>query len=127
MDKKAYVSKVEAKHKNIAHQYFTKSGTIALLPYDEGKEYFSIIFCTNTTLDPTEQFQDYVKELNININLTTLDNFEGGFDLKHQRVSKMNYEKNFALWRCCQYISSNGRTKLKPRYWRYYEHKRKSI
>tara|TARA_B100000927_G_scaffold214195_1_gene174629 strand:+ start:34437 stop:35534 length:1098 start_codon:yes stop_codon:yes gene_type:complete len=90
---KAYVSKVEAKHKNIAHQYFTKSGTIALLPYDKGKEYFSIIFCTNTTLDPTEQFQDYVKELNININLTTLDNFEGGFDLKHQRVSKMNYEK----------------------------------
>tara|TARA_B100000674_G_C37901014_1_gene943747 strand:- start:310 stop:1404 length:1095 start_codon:yes stop_codon:yes gene_type:complete len=90
---KAYISKVEAKHGNIAHQYFTKSGTIALLPYDQRQEYFSIIFCTNTTLDPTEQFRDYVKELNISIDLATLDNFEGGFDLKHQRVSKMYHEK----------------------------------
>ena len=44
MDKKLTFQKVEAKHKNIAHQYFTKSGTIALLPYDKDKNTFQLFF-----------------------------------------------------------------------------------
>ena len=90
---KAYVSKVPANHKNIAHQYFTESGTIALLPYTLKKDYFSIIFCTNTTLDPSDHFKKYVQDFNIEINLSELDDFKGGFDLKHLRIKNMHKEK----------------------------------
>ena len=58
---KAYVAVVRANHKNIAKQYFSKFGTLALLPLNKDKEYYSIILCTNSTSNADEQLKSLNK------------------------------------------------------------------
>jgi 2-polyprenyl-6-methoxyphenol hydroxylase-like FAD-dependent oxidoreductase len=92
---KAYVTCIRAEHNNIAKQYFTKNGTLALLPLNDEEQYYSVIFCTNSTGNVTHDLQDMNKQFNINLNLTNLK-LGAGFELKHSRALKL-YSDNVLL------------------------------
>ena len=85
---KAYVAVVKAEHKNIAKQYFSKFGTLALLPLNKDEEYYSIILCTNSTSGPNKQLKALNEEFNLSLDLEGID-LGFGFELKHVRAKKM--------------------------------------
>ena len=85
---KAYVAVVRANHKNIAKQYFSKFGTLALLPLSKDKEYYSIILCTNSTSNADEQLKSLNEEFNLSLDLEGIE-LGSGFELKHVRAKKM--------------------------------------
>ena len=62
---KAYVAVVKAEHENIAKQYFSKFGTLALLPLNQDLQHYSIILCTNSTSDATAQLENLNQEFNL--------------------------------------------------------------
>ena len=84
----AYVTCIEADHKNIAKQYFTKNGTLALLPLNDGKQFYSVIFCTNSTGDVKQDLFDMNELFNIQLNLNDIE-FSSGFELKHSRALQL--------------------------------------
>ena len=85
---KAYVTCVKANHNNVAKQYFLNSGTLALLPLNDKEEQYSIIFCSNSTGNVSEDLK-YLNEkfaLGLNSNELELGN---GFELKHSRAKNL--------------------------------------
>ena len=85
---KAYVTCVKAKHNNVAKQYFLNSGTLALLPLNDKEEQYSIIFCSNSTGNVSEDLK-YLNEkfaLGFDSNELELGN---GFELKHSRAKNL--------------------------------------
>ena len=89
---KAFVTCVEAKHENIAKQFFTRNGTLALLPLDDSKEMYSIIFCTNSTGNIVEDLNMMNEDFNIGLDLKNLS-LSPGFELKHSRAYELNASK----------------------------------
>ena len=92
---KAYVTCIKAEHNNTAKQYFTQNGTLALLPLNDEAEFYSIIFCTNSTGDIVQDLEDMNKAFNIGLDLSeaVLGN---GFELKHSRAMQL-YTDNILL------------------------------
>ncbi|MBL6819893.1 MAG: FAD-dependent monooxygenase [SAR86 cluster bacterium] len=86
---KAYIALVEAEHKNEAHQFFSQSGTLALLPLSLEKEYYSIIFCTNTTTDPLNELNTSIKNNAKHLNMNEVKSISGGHDLKHHSANRL--------------------------------------
>ena len=85
---KAYVAVVKAKHENIAKQYFSKFGTLALLPLNQDLQHYSIILCTNSTSDAKAQLENLNQEFNLSLDLKDIE-LGSGFELKHVRAKKM--------------------------------------
>lgn len=85
---KAYVAVVKAEHENIAKQYFSKFGTLALLPLNQNLQHYSIILCTNSTSDATAQLENLNQEFNLSLDLKDIE-LGSGFELKHVRAKKM--------------------------------------
>ena len=85
---KAYVAVVKAVHENIAKQYFSKFGTLALLPLNQDTQYYSIILCTNSTSDANTQLESLNEEFNLSLDLKDVE-LGPGFELKHVRAKKM--------------------------------------
>ena len=85
---KAYVAVVKAEHENIAKQYFSKFGTLALLPLNQDLQHYSIILCTNSTSDATAQLENLNQEFNLSLDLKDIE-LGSGFELKHVRAKKM--------------------------------------
>ena len=85
---KAYVAVVKAEHENIAKQYFSKFGTLALLPLNQDLQHYSIILCTNSTSDATAQLENLNQEFNLLLGLKDIE-LGPGFELKHVRAKKM--------------------------------------
>ena len=85
---KAYADVVKAEHENIAKQYFSKFGTLALLPLNQNLQHYSIILCTNSTSDATAQLENLNQEFNLSLDLKDIE-LGSGFELKHVRAKKM--------------------------------------
>ena len=85
---KAYVTCVKAKHNNVAKQYFLNSGTLALLPLNDKEEQYSIIFCSNSTGNVSEDLKHLNEKfaLGLNSNEQELGN---GFEQKHSRAKNL--------------------------------------
>ena len=92
---KAYVTCIKAQHNNIAKQYFTPNGTLALLPLNDKEEFYSIIFCTNSTGDVLQDLEDMNKAFDIRLDLSKVE-LGLGFELKHSRAIKL-YTDNILL------------------------------
>ena len=86
---KVYIATIEAEHNNIAHQFFSKSGTLAFLPLTIEENFFSLIFCTNTTGDPLEELNTLIQENAQNLKIDKIKSVSGGIDLKHHRAHKL--------------------------------------
>ena len=56
-------------HENIAKQYFSKFGTLALLPLNQNLQHYSIILCTNSTSDATAQLENLNQEFNLSLDI----------------------------------------------------------
>ena len=85
---KAYVTCVKAKHNNVAKQYFLNSGTLALLPLNDKEEYYSIIFCSNSTGNVSEDLKEVNDKFALGLNSNELE-LGNGFELKHSRAKNL--------------------------------------
>ncbi len=85
---KAYVAMVKANHENTAKQYFSQSGTLALLPLNDKLQHYSIILCTNSTSDANTELESLNQEFNLSLDLKDIE-LGTGFELKHVRAKKM--------------------------------------
>ena len=85
---KAYVTCVKAKHNNVARQYFLNSGTLALLPLNDKEEQYSIIFCSNSTGNVSEDLKDLNEKFELGLNSNELE-LGNGFELKHSRAKNL--------------------------------------
>ncbi len=89
---KAYVTCVKAKHNNVAKQYFLNSGTLALLPLNNKEEQYSLIFCSNSTGNVSEDLKHLNEKFALGLNSDELE-LGNGFELKHSRAKKLYIEK----------------------------------
>ena len=85
---KAYVTCVKAKHNNVAKQYFLNSGTLALLPLNDKEEQYSIIFCSNSTGNVSEDLKHLNEKFALGLNSNELE-LGNGFELKHSRAKNL--------------------------------------
>ncbi len=85
---KAYVTCVKAKHNNVARQYFLNSGTLALLPLNDKEEQYSIIFCSNSTGNVSEDLKNLNEKFALGLNSNELE-LGNGFELKHSRAKNL--------------------------------------
>ena len=85
---KAYVTCVKAKHNNVAKQYFLNSGTLALLPLNGKEEQYSIIFCSNSTGNVSEDLKNLNEKFALGLNSNELE-LGNGFELKHSRAKNL--------------------------------------
>ena len=85
---KAYVTCVKAKHNNVAKQYFLNSGTLALLPLNDKEEQYSIIFCSNSTGNVSEELKHLNEKFALGLNSNELE-LGNGFELKHSRAKNL--------------------------------------
>ena len=85
---KAYVTCVKAKHNNVAKQYFLNSGTLALLPLNDKEEQYSIIFCSNSTGNVSEDLKHLNEKFALGLNSNELE-LGKGFELKHSRAKNL--------------------------------------
>ena len=85
---KAYVTCVKAKHNNVAKQYFLNSGTLALLPLNDKEEQYSIIFCSNSTGNVSEDLKNLNEKFALGLNSNELE-LGNGFELKHSRAKNL--------------------------------------
>ena len=85
---KAYVTCVKAKHNNVAKQYFLNSGTLALLPLNDKEEQYSIIFCSNSTGNVSEELKHLNEKFALGLNSNELK-LGNGFELKHSRAKNL--------------------------------------
>ncbi|RPG44770.1 MAG: hypothetical protein CBC72_000520 [Gammaproteobacteria bacterium TMED112] len=85
---KAYVTCVKAKHNNVAKQYFLNSGTLALLPLNDKEEHYSIIFCSNSTGNVSEDLKEVNDKFALGLNSNELE-LGNGFELKHSRAKNL--------------------------------------
>ena len=85
---KAYVTCVKAKHNNVAKQYFLNSGTLALLPLNNKEEQYSIIFCSNSTGNVSEELKHLNEKFALGLNSNELE-LGKGFELKHSRAKNL--------------------------------------
>ena len=85
---KAYVTCVKAKHNNVAKQYFLNSGTLALLPLNDKEEQYSIIFCSNSTGNVSEDLKNLNEKFALGLNSNELK-LGNGFELKHSRAKNL--------------------------------------
>ena len=85
---KAYVTCVKAKHNNVAKQYFLNTGTLALLPLNDKEEHYSIIFCSNSTGNVSEDLKHLNEKFALGLNSNELE-LGNGFELKHSRAKNL--------------------------------------